>query len=243
MTAYLLHRSADGNMHLFGDGAWGVWDAPRIMSRLGLKVRVDGNFAYIIAGNYEFSRLFDMALVDNAVGDFDDLIANLPGLVQLVKRQLDECVEGPADSRFHRFQFCGAGWSQTARRVKAYTYEDSPLIDGPSMQLEPAESYMSPGPRSLASGAMNFDWPSPTLSTDEVRSWGISAMEAMRRVRVGVYEHTDSQEYVIGGYVQHVIVSPEKITSEIIHVWPDNPGQLIDGSAPGRIIEPVLIDP
>ncbi|TGN75952.1 hypothetical protein EOW77_0032300 [Bradyrhizobium yuanmingense] len=239
MTAYLLHRTADGNMHLFADGAITLWDSPRVLSATHLKAEVRlGNFAYIVAGNCEFRDLFEMALVDNNVRDFDDLIANLPALVRVVNKQLGEC-EG-AQPRDYEFQMCLAGWSQAKQRVLGYTYENSPLIDGPAFKLEPAETYLSPGPRPIASGAMNFDWPSPALSSEQVRPWGVAAMEAMRKIPVGVYERTDGQECVIGGHVQHVVISPERITSEIVHVWSDALGQLIDGDIEGRSVGPVL---
>lgn len=231
MTAYLLHRTPDGNMHLFADGAL----TTDVLSGTCLKVELHSgsNFAWIVAGTTGFRDLFATTLVDNNVIDFDDLIASVAELVRVVNDKLRQESAGPS---FFEFQLCIVGWSRAEGRVKAYTYENSPFSDGPKFQLDPAENYMSPGPRSLESGAMNFDWPSATLAGDALCSWGITAMEAMRKVRAGVYRRTDDQYYVIGGHVQHVVIAPDKITSEVIHVWSDSLGQPIDGDAVGRAV-------
>lgn len=230
MTAYLLHRTPDGNMHLFADGALTTIDDVLDGTCLKVEVQNVSNFVWIVAGTSAFRCLFAKALANNSVIDFDDLAENVSGLVEVVQGQLHQLDLPP---RYFEFQLCFAGWSKAEQRVKAFTYENSPLCDGPKLQLEPAETYMSPGPRPLPSGAMNFDWPSPDLAGEALRSWAIAAMEAMRKVWAGVYRNTSDQHSVIGGHVQHVAIGPDRITSEVVHVWRDVLGQPIDGGVAG----------
>jgi hypothetical protein len=49
-----------------------------------------------------------------------------------------------------------------------------------------------------------------------------------QRLTPGPYPDGKGHGCVVGGFIQHTVLTPDSVTSRVVHRWPDEVGKLID---------------
>lgn len=81
----------------------------------------------------------------------------------------------------------------------------------------------APSPRSMRDSGLPMFW-----ALDDAAEYGVKFFEAMRRTPGRHLGHQDKPElYMVGGKVDHTIVTANGVTTACLHEWPDKVGQPI----------------
>jgi hypothetical protein len=225
MSAFLMCPSSDGCVHIFADGAITEYRTGHL-GGIVLKTfaaPAKPGFAWTSVGSCLLVDLLALKLKKRDVKAIDQFMALAPELTREVVDYIGE------RDQYSQFNLAAAGYSEAKGRVVGFSISHSDLMPGVApFVAEEGETHMSPGPRPLENGEMNFDWPSPLWDSKRVVEWGIAGMEAMRNLPNSFYKSNDESWHSIGGHIQHVVVSKTGIEASIVHVWPDWIGRLID---------------
>ncbi len=168
-----------------------------------------------------------------ACRDFDDVLLQAPAQLEAVFDEHEELTQFTP----HATLFIG-GWSVERTRFETYRISTrekrtGDKAAGPEQVVAPytleplPEGYSAPMPAQQQLDQLQINWDLESLQED-----CFLALKLICAARIS--PPTDDDElgiyYSVGGFLQLTVLTRDRITSEIVHRWPDPLGEKIDPS-------------
>jgi len=175
-----------------------------------------------------------LAVIAGAPNSFDDLMKRIE--IDLVPRIRSKVEEAGGVPDYAQSELAIAGFSEKIGPTVAvmrtfdlsYDHDEDGIEYLSAWKLYTLPAYWAAGPDiSEDVKAMGLSW--EDLCRDGLRPYAVDLMEAMRRRKdVNPLVAGDTPMHGVGGHCQYVEITRDDARSEILHVWPDVVGELID---------------
>jgi hypothetical protein len=219
MTAIIVGQEADA-IHIFTDGAL-VADDGKLLGAIQ-KVHLVGHLPAVVAG--AGSPLWPSWLYVDACrcSSFDQLIDDLVSILRSYERNIDNAPGGAQLSK--EFEIFVAGYSDLRGRLECFKVRNHEKGgSGENWQLAEVEGdVLMPSPSASALESIQWHGGTPLVSVD-----GPQIMLA-QRLTPGPYPDGKGHGCVVGGFLQHTVLTPDNVTSRVVHRWSDEVGKLLD---------------
>ncbi|MFK5596605.1 hypothetical protein ACFZ8E_06320 [Methylobacterium sp. HMF5984] len=129
------------------------------------------------------------------------------------------------DDRLTQSSFAWAGWSERRQRITAHVVTSEGIPGGlEAWQRGEAWRFINPNPPQLVPGLARrgLDLLKPDAITEDEAA---SLMRAQRALRMPLRETLG--ESIVGGFMQHTVVTRDEISTRVVERWPDVIGQMI----------------
>jgi hypothetical protein len=162
---------------------------------------------------------------------FDDLAEHADDIYRQAIHDLpDEALLARSGITYYGLTF--TGWSSKRQQLEFHAIDNSEYQTATPVDLfivPPTDEAMEHGQAFAERFIDDHD------AFDAMRD-GVPFFEEIRRYprRFGEALHP-----IVGGFIQHTVITAENVTTDLIHSWPDNPGEPIDLEAAARRAEAI----
>jgi hypothetical protein len=204
----------DGAFHFFTDG--GVFNSKGELIATAQKSHMLGHHpaALTILGPRAFSAMLYAYAATCATFDYllDTAVWALRGYHDLIEKSAIQ------DGSCADFQIFMAGYSHRLNRLAAFVLASNVAsgVKEPFVLEELSEVMVNPPPSHGALESVGWEYPNAI----NIERDGSKLVQAQRQTPMPFGD--GSIGCVIGGFIQHTVVTSDQVTTRIVHRWPDD---------------------
>jgi hypothetical protein len=219
MSGVVVGKSENGSYHFFTDG--GVFDSKGVLIAIAQKTHMLAHMpaALTVLGPRAWATVLYAFVASCATFDGlrDTIISDLRSYEALIKRAAE------SDGMSADFQIFMAGYSHRENRLAGFMVASNAEsgVKEPYVLQELLETMVNPAPDHVALKSVVWEYP----ESINIERDGLKLMQAQRKMP---FAHGNGAiQSVVGGFIQHTVVSSDQVTTRIVHRWDDKVGESI----------------